>query len=323
MSWSARLSRFSPFGRSSPASGGTASPVTDSDYSYITPSDLDAHNIPHPPATVARPARESDVLVFRHKKTSYPTHFKPYSIDNGALTIGEARQAAARKLLDPEGRADARRVRMFWKGRNLKDDARSIGSEGLRSADNGAEILCVVGEPVVAPAAVREEEDEEAATAAGASGGDDSGSEAGGAGGTESPGGAAAKRKRNRSRKKKGGKRSGGNTGTTTPLPDGGVPLPAAAVPQTPLAKLGAIAAHFQAALLPLCEAYVASPPADKVKREYEHRKLTETVLQQVLLKVDGVETEGVEEVRLKRKELVREVQGWLTRMDELVRSMA
>jgi len=304
MSWSSRLSRFSPFGRSSTNSTN----VADSDFSYITPSDLDEH--------LSRPKRETDVLIFRHKKVSYPVHFPAYSIDDGILTTGGARDAAARKLAE---NVDPHRVRMFWKGRNLKDDERPMREEGLTS-DSQAEILCVIGEPVVsgsthARAAADAEEE-----------GGDSDSDGEGADGNSTPNGTpnAPKRQRNRNRKKSKNKGKGNTgTGTSTPttpgtLPGGGVPLPQ--TPLTPQAKLAAIALHFHTSLLPLCEAYVRSPPADKVKRETEHRKLTETTLQQVLLKVDGVETEGMEDVRTMRKELVREVQGWLNRMDDIVK---
>lgn len=323
MSWSSRLSRFSPFGRSSSSSSNPASTtVADSDFSYITPSDLDAHHL-------SRSARDTDVLVFRHKKVSYPTHFPAHSIDDGKLTIGAARDAAAKKLVDAAGGGDGgsldpRRVRMFWKGRNLKDDAKSVREEGL-SSDAQAEILCVIGEVVVssssssaaaAPPLSSAEAEE-----------DDAESDNSDGDGTSTPGGSAApKRKRNRNRKKKkGGKgASGAGTGTSTPvgaLPEGGVALPQ--TPLTPMAKLVAIADHFRATLQPACEAYVTSPPAEKAKREFEHKRLTETTFQQCLLKLDGVETEGLEEVRLKRKELVREIQGWLNKMDDTVKSYA
>lgn len=306
MSWSSRLSRFSPFGRSNT----TSTNVADSDFSYINPTEFDAH--------LSRPKRETDVLIFRHKKVSYPIHFPAYSIDDGKLTTGGARDAVARKLAD---NVDPRRVRMFWKGRNLKDDAKAMRDEGLTS-DAQAEILCVVGEPVAsssaqaAPAA--EAEDEEG----------DSDSDGEGADGTSTPNGTptAPKRKRNRNRKKNKNKgKSNTGTGTSTPtnpgaLPGGGVPLPLPQTPLTPQGKLAAIAVHFRTSLLPLLEAYVRSPPTDKAKRDLEHRKLTETTLQQVLLKVDGIDTEGMEEVRTMRKELVREVQGWLNRMDDIVK---
>jgi len=307
MSWSSRLSRFSPFGRSTP----TSTTVDDSDFSYITPSDLDTH--------LSRPSRDADVLVFRHKKISYPVHFPPRSIDDGKLSVGAARAAVAKKLADVSGGGtplDPRRVRMFWKGRNLKDDAIMARDEGL-SSDAQAEILCVIGEPISSASGFTKD------VTPGAPAEDDEPDSDSDADGTSTPGGSSVpKRKRNRNRKKKkGGKASTGTSTPATPgaLPGGGVPLPQ--VPTTPLSKLVAIEGHFHTTLLPLCEAYVASPPADKTKREYEYKKITETILQQVLLKLDGVDSEGLDEARLKRKEIIREAQSWLNRMDDMAKT--
>ena len=95
---------------------------------------------------------------------------------------------------------------------------------------------------------------------------------------------------------------------------------PAAAPPSTPLGQLSAVAHTFRADLLPQCLAFEAHPPTDTSKREFEHRRLTETVLAQVLLKLDAVETDGDAEARKMRKELVKECQGVLGRLDEAVK---
>ena len=58
------------------------------------------------------------------------------------------------------------------------------------------------------------------------------------------------------------------------------------------------------------------SPPEDPSTRTKEYAKLNEMVLSQIMLKVDGIDTEGSETVRARRKELINEVQDVLKRLD-------
>ncbi|KAK6453112.1 hypothetical protein FP744_10009364 [Trichoderma asperellum] len=86
------------------------------------------------------------------------------------------------------------------------------------------------------------------------------------------------------------------------------------------LKKLEEIDDEFRSKWLPLCLDYIEAPPKDPKKRENEHRKISETVLKEVVLKLDGIldgiETEGIEEIRQKRKEQVRRIKEVLNRMD-------
>jgi hypothetical protein len=66
--------------------------------------------------------------------------------------------------------------------------------------------------------------------------------------------------------------------------------------------------------LLPQCDKYIKSPPSDMKKKEADHRKLTETILQHVILKLDDIQGDGM--VRTRRKELVNRAQEQLRRLD-------
>lgn len=346
MSWFPRAGgsgwggRFSPFGRPSNSSAGE---VSDSDFSYITSEDLKKatdgghHRSSSRPEIVdwddKNPERETDVLVFKNGRTNYPTHFPAQSIRDGDLKIGTVRQAAAKKI----GVDDPRRIRMFFKGKNLKNDNQTARDEGLRGDGTGSEILCAVGEApsgnlapgAEAPRSWSEGEDED----------DDTESE------LDSASNAPTKKKnRKRGGKKSRKKNAAANAPGKTPgysnasaagaeflpipahipapRPTSAPPtnIPRAATPQTPLGKLDTIASKFHTELVPLCITFMQNPPTEKAKKDFEYKKLSETILTQVLMKLDGVETEGDQDARMRRKELVKEVQGMLNRLDEIVK---
>lgn len=327
--------RFSPFGRSSPNTG----EVSDSDYSYITSADLknqeNRNRSSSRPEIVdwddKDPQRETDVLVFKKDGTKYPTHFAAQSIRDGDLRISTVRQAAAKKL----GVDDPRRIRLFYKGKNLKHDERTAREEGLRGDGSGSEILCSVGETAtgsLAPGA------ENLAPRAWSDGEDEDDTESGVDSGVNTPG-----RKKNRKRGgKKSKKKNAPTSGNSTPglaysnanaagaeylpIPSNipgprptskSAPASGAATPQTPLGKLDALASKFHTEYVPLCVKYMQNPPEEKAKRDFENKKLSETIMTQILLKLDGVEVEGDQDARMRRKELVKEVQGMLNKLDE------
>lgn len=244
--------------------------------------------------------RDTDVLILRNKKTQYSVHFPAYSIAKGELTVGQVREQAAKKV----GTGDARRVKLLFRGKNLKDDGRTCRQEGLRENN---EVMITVAEGV------------------GSGSESESDDEFDGIGETAANG--ETKRKRNRGKKSKRRKqredRGDGASGTSTPQL--GVPgnqqsrTQSPKPPVTALEKLAALQEKLQT-YLPDCRAFEASPPADPAKREFEHKRLSETILAQVLLKLDAVETEGDAEARSRRKELVRETQNVLTRLDGVVK---
>ncbi|KAK4085062.1 uncharacterized protein Triagg1_52 [Trichoderma aggressivum f. europaeum] len=77
----------------------------------------------------------------------------------------------------------------------------------------------------------------------------------------------------------------------------------------------------FNSNWLPLCRRYIESPPRDAKKRNDEHKRLFESVMEKILLKSDGVETRGDATLRLRRRELVREVDFVLGQLDRALRS--
>lgn len=331
--WSSRFGswsgRFSPFGRGGSESSGQ---VTDSDFSYITSEDLarvqaQTSSQAKPASSPLSPSGDDDILIIKNRRVSYPLHFPARAIDNGEITIGVLRIAAARKLEVK----DARKVKLFYKGRNLKEDRRLAKDEGFRSGVD-AEILCVVGEANTI--------DGDGSLVEGASSGVGSGSDSDDDDATSSnTPEAKKKKKKSRSKKKKGKSSHSASPPTASginmpksfeylPTPGGAAPArPTSAPPQVakpmpadPLGQLAFLGQKFSTELKPLCEAFIRSPPSDKAKRDFEYKKLSETVLQQILLKLDGVETAGVEGAREKRKELVKECQSWLNRLDEVVK---
>jgi hypothetical protein len=92
----------------------------------------------------------------------------------------------------------------------------------------------------------------------------------------------------------------------------------AAAVPGGPIEKLNSIAAHFEAKLRPPCYNFIDSPPSDPKKLKDDHRRISETVMQQVLLKLDEVDVAAEEGARTLRKQIISGVQGILKRMDDI-----
>ncbi|PVH77819.1 hypothetical protein DL98DRAFT_261269 [Cadophora sp. DSE1049] len=90
--------------------------------------------------------------------------------------------------------------------------------------------------------------------------------------------------------------------------------------PKSPAVKrVQALYAHLRKVLIPLAEEFMASPPSDRKERETAHRELTDRIYQDLMLRVDGVETENEPGAIALRRELVGEARGVLNGLDNVM----
>jgi len=81
-----------------------------------------------------------------------------------------------------------------------------------------------------------------------------------------------------------------------------------------PREKIEAVKQAVQDKTGALTQAFVSNPPADAKEREDTHRRISETIMGE-LLKLDGIESDDPA-VRLRRKEVVKEIQRLLETLD-------
>jgi len=324
---------FSPFGSTL---GQGIPAVTDDDYSYITSEDLEtidaprshhpqrhedhySHSAPGPTASLGHRKPADDVMLIKYKDITYPEHFPAYSIGDGQLEVNDVTERV--KLIMNLSAREAKGIRLYYKGRQLKEPRAPVREYGVK---NNSEVLVVFGEPVessgdsseeivVVDRNERDERDN-----------------------YEPPRKSKKKNRRGRRPEERSPRESNSSFSLEVPVDSGrsrGISRvrtqspsslsaisgasAAAAVPGGPIDKLNSIAAHFDAKLRPLCDRYINQPPSDSKKLEDDHRKISETVMQQIILKLDEVDTAGDEGARAMRRQLVRDVQGVLKRMDD------
>jgi hypothetical protein len=87
----------------------------------------------------------------------------------------------------------------------------------------------------------------------------------------------------------------------------------------TSLEKVRALSSYFEDSLLPVCNSYLVNLPADPKRRKLEHAKLSETILNHVLLGADSIDVED-ETTRAMRRRLIEDAQWTLDRIDETQR---
>jgi hypothetical protein len=86
--------------------------------------------------------------------------------------------------------------------------------------------------------------------------------------------------------------------------------------PNSPLGKVNALSSAFHTQWLTKCTQFIMNPPSDLKTRDLEYAKLSESVMAQIVLKADNIETEGDTEARAARKQLVNEASDVLKRLD-------
>jgi hypothetical protein len=288
--------------------------VTDEDFSYITSQELDDPNLGvpldsryHPRSHSSGPADpEDDILLIKNKGVTYPAHFPAYAIGDGKLRVKDVRERVG-ILMDLSSKG-TRRIKLLYKGRQLKEPAAPIRDYGVK---NKSELMAVL--PEIHDGSSPSEEEMVIVSDADRK---------------ESK----SQRKRKKRNQKKNEPREQGDADSLS-SPQASTPRdsnsnldpprspqppksPSPAAASGPMKKLDELSSLFKTKWLPACIQYTASPPSDPKKRVDEHRKISESVLQQILLALDGVETDGNPDIRARRKDLVRQVQEVLKQLD-------
>jgi BAG domain/Ubiquitin family len=316
-------------GRRSPytSSAGDRS-ITEYDFEYLGPEHLErsrSHPYDHRPSVARSHGYDDgegpDIILLRHMNTQYELNFKPFAISDGILRISDIRRFAAETLRAP----DPSRLRLLYKGKLLKDDKRPAKEYGLKQQ---SEIMAVVSEtPPSRPNSDSETEESGSAVSY------------------------SSKKGRTR-RRKPTTKRSQDNLAPSTrdgsppsrkeskrssrvpsPHPHPHIRAPPTQ-PSPPLspplqspksdvarAKVDQLASTFHTQWVPKCVQFLINPPSDAKMRDQEHKKLTESILAQVLLKADDIDTEGDVQARTDRKKLVGEINDLFKKLDATAKS--
>ncbi|KAI1339433.1 BAG domain-containing protein [Xylariaceae sp. FL0016] len=294
--------------------------ITDNDYDYITTKDLE-YSLEPPARTYDPHARqypsetlEPDLLTIldetklnkdvESQDKVKPEKFPAYSIGDGKLLVKDVRDRARLRIKGLKAVPD-HRIELWYIPSDRGSKIRKLEEQDIPVRDFGVKNNSVLE--------VRISEDDSSSSAEEVVVVHDSRDE-------------RSKKKKTKHRKKKPKDQSNldvprqldGGSGRTSPDPSrhpSRVPSPA--VPSGPLEKLQAIRDHFDTELLPLCRDFITNPPKDTKRCEDEHRKLSETTMQHVILKLDEIDTGGDPDIRAKRKELVNYVQDILKEIDE------
>lgn len=340
--WSNRP-ELSPYTSNLGDGSGGVPAVTDDDFSYITSEDLDnqaydeGHRYQRDPrdsgtrvdrlAPVEVP--EDDILLIgKNKGDFHPARFPAFSIGDGKLLVCDVRDRV--KLVMQLSDRRARGIRLLYKGRQLKEFSAPIREYGVKnnsrimtvlddvdeSSDEGRNDLVVVehedggGKKTKRRRKGKKRASDDSGSNVGSNVGSNIGSNVGSNVGSNAGLGVP----------QEDGRRGGSSSRAQSPASGVSGVSSASAVRSGPMGKLDAIEAHFATHLLPFCVQFTANPPSDSKKRADEHRRLSETIMEHVLLKLDAVDTEGEDAVRMRRKDIVRKVQDVLKGLDRSLR---
>ena len=337
------MSRYSWSGRhTSPyaVSPNRSPPVIhDEDYTYMTQDDqLD------PPAEpwngrqgqgTYSGATHPDIIFVKYRNHVEKLDFAPFSICEGYVKIGLIRKYAA-DLLDV---SDVRRLKLRYKGRTLRDDAMPARDAGLKQ---NSELTCIVteapyddsgssGDETAIPSRrplPTEYEDPTSRSRPNRTGRGNRRDRADPiypppnptptASNPTTPSRTAFPTPTPTTSASPNLNNPNNNTTTTTtnPPPQSYTPPPG---PRTPKETVQDLITIFNTQYRPQCQEFIDRPPTDPKTRAAQHTKLSETVLAQIILKLDNVQTDGNEALRRMRKAAVLETQSVLGMMDKVV----
>ncbi|KAM3530981.1 hypothetical protein MY4038_004653 [Beauveria bassiana] len=265
--------------------------VTDDDFTYITSQDLDEAGLGASGTTRRQHSftPDDDVLLIKRGNVTYPTHFPPRSISDGKLEVRDIAKRAGLVMDLPE--RDWLSLKFIYKGSQLKEPTAPVRDYGVR---NNSIIMAIL--PQVDDRAHGSADEISVAN--------------------------ESKAQRKNKRRKAAKKRNAGDGdsvnsprdsistgGAKSPSPS---PVPGAAGQRL----IDDLADQFTTKWLPICRDFITKPPADANKRKDEHTRLTESVLAQILIKLDEADPEGNPDVRQNRKDTIRRVQEVLKQVD-------
>jgi BAG domain/Ubiquitin family len=299
-------------------------------FEYIGPDD-EIYSQHRPSASVYNhdnDPEEPDLIHVQYMGRMLPIIFPAYSINEETTSVGHLRKNVARTL-----GTDASKIRLIYKRRELKQNRYSLKKYGMKQ---NSEVTAIMtersidydrdgtvssgsdsessGNPVPQPrrpraqSTVRLRSDEDIPRQSRPSGPHlHPNGHVPSASHRDLPRPSGAERVVRRERE------PSTSRGASPAPPTNNLP---AADPNTPLGKLQALASTFHTQFLPPATKFLLSPPSDPDQRHKEHLKLSESIMAQIVLKADDIQTEGNVDARNTRKNLVNEANRVLRDLD-------